>query len=128
MTVFTYGTRLSKFEAIVDDTTYIAQSKLPNGILPVEKDILCCMLYLLRPEKTKNQRTINEAADLLTLNLIEHWHLFNIYTIPVSSISLHKFHFRMINKKYTDIRCNEFKFCTFPTGIQRFQKNPQVVY
>ena len=107
MTVFTYGTRVSKFEVIVDDTTYIAQSELPDGILPVEKDILCCMLYLLRPEKTKNPRTINEAADVLTLNLIDHWHLFNIYTIPVSSISLRKFHFRMIlNKKYTNSRCN----------------------
>ena len=81
MAIFTYGEPISKYEKLVYDITYTEQFEFPNGTLPVEKDILCCMLYLLRPGKA--ERTVNEAAEILAYNLIEHWHLFNIYTIPV---------------------------------------------
>ena len=83
MSNFTYGEPISKYEKLVCDISYTEQLELPNGTLPVEKDILCCMLYLLRPGKA--ERTVDEAAEILTCNLIEHWQLFNIYTIPVTS-------------------------------------------
>ena len=83
MTNFTYSTQVAKYEKLVHDISYAAQSEFPNGTLPVEKDILCCMLYLLRPGKAEPERSINDAADILSFNLIDHWHLCNIYTIPV---------------------------------------------
>ena len=86
MTVFTYEKPTLKYEKLVSDVLYTEQYQLPNGILPVEKDILCSMLYLLRPGRV--DRTAKEAAEILAYNLLEHWHLFNIYTIPVSRINV----------------------------------------
>ena len=83
MTIFTYSTPVATPEKVVDDVSYVAQSEFPNGVLPVEKDILCCMLYLLRPGMAEPKRSINEAAEIVAFNLIEHWHLCSIYTIPV---------------------------------------------
>ena len=84
MTIFNYGKPILKYETSVHDVSYTAQAEFPNGTLPLEKDVMCFMLYLLRPGRSELERTINEAADILAFNLIEHWHLFNIYTIPVS--------------------------------------------
>jgi hypothetical protein len=72
----------SKTTKTVHDTIYVEQWELPTGKLPVEKDILCCLLYLLRPDRAgKALRSQQEAVKLLTHALIEHWHFCNVYTI-----------------------------------------------
>ena len=86
MTIFTYKTPSLRYETFVDDVSYTAQVDFVNGTLPLEKDVLCCMLYLLRPGREDQERSTNEAAEILAYNLIEHWHLLNIYTIPVSEM------------------------------------------
>ena len=72
----------SKCQKTLHDTVYTEQCELPIGKLPVQKDVVCCMLYLLRPDRAgKAIRTINEAALLLSNALVEHWHFCNVYTI-----------------------------------------------
>ena len=83
MAKFTYQKSHSKAEKIVHDVTYTEECELPTGKLPTEKDILCCMLYILRNDVT----TISEAAEILAYNLVAHWHLCNIYTIPVCNFN-----------------------------------------
>jgi hypothetical protein len=85
MTGFMYGKPILKYEKFVHDVSYTAQAEFPNGTLPLEKDVLCCMLYLHRPDRSETERIINVAAEILAYNLIEHWHLCNINTIPVSN-------------------------------------------
>ena len=41
------------------------------------------MLYLLRPSQTEPITTLDEAAQIVAANIVDHWSLFNIYTIPV---------------------------------------------
>ena len=81
--MFSYGISEVKYEQYVDDVKYTAQPEFPNGALPLEKDVLLCMLYLLRPDRSDPSRTLNEAAQIVAANLADHWTLFNIYTIPV---------------------------------------------
>ena len=53
----------SKSQKTINDTVYTEQCELPTGKLPVQKDILFCMLYLLRPDRAvKAMRTLQEAG------------------------------------------------------------------
>ena len=78
----TIVTTRSKCQKILHDTVCTEQCELPTGKLPVQKDVVCCMLYLLHTDLVgKAMSTINEAAVLLSNTLVEHWHFFNVYTI-----------------------------------------------
>ena len=88
MAKFIYNETEEEYERFVDDVKYTSQPEFPKGTLPLEKDILLCMLYLLRPDRLDSCRSTNEAAQILAANLIEHWTLFNIHTIPVSKYIL----------------------------------------
>ena len=72
----------SKCQKTLHDTVYTEQCDLPTGKLTVQKDVVCCMLYLLQPDQAgKAMQTINEATVLLSNALVEHWHFCNVYTI-----------------------------------------------
>ena len=78
----TIATTRSKCQKTLHDTVCTEQCELPTGKLPVQNDVVCCMLYLLRPDLAgKVMSMINEAAVLLSNTLVEHWHFFNAYTI-----------------------------------------------
>ena len=78
----TITTTRSKCQKTLHDTVYTEQCELPTGKLPVQKDVVCCMLSLLCPGRAgKAMRTINEAGVLLSNALVGHWHLWNVYTI-----------------------------------------------
>ena len=65
-------------KAIID-TMYNEQCELPIGKLPTEKDIICYMMYLLRPAiEGKLKRTVKDAAVLTTNALVEYWHFCNV--------------------------------------------------
>ena len=65
----TIATTRSKCQKTLHDTVYTEQCELPTEKLPVQKDVVCCMLYLLRPDRAgKAMRTINESAVLLSNN------------------------------------------------------------
>ena len=83
MAKFIYDKPEHIYEQYVDDVKYTAQPEFPKGTLPLEKDVLSCMLYLLRPSKTEPVSTLDEAAQIVAANIVDHWSLFNIYTIPV---------------------------------------------
>lgn len=72
----------SKAKKLILNSVYIEASDLPNGVLPTKKQVVECMLYLLRPSRAgKLQRTKDEAARILASALQEHWIYCNIYTI-----------------------------------------------
>jgi len=86
-------------QKVILDISYNEQCELPTGKLPTEKDILCCMMYLLRSVRTgKSKRTIKDAAVLMTTALVEHWNFCNVNTIDEKHII----------KKITNLY-NEFK-------------------
>ena len=75
-----YNTR-GKTQRIIGDEIYKELETLPLGVLPTKKDIVQCMLFLLRPENSgKTQRTIEDASFMVSCNLIDHWLYCNIYT------------------------------------------------
>ena len=48
---------------MIDDTVYSEQGELPTAKLPVQRDVVCCMLYLLRPDQAgKAMHMINETT------------------------------------------------------------------
>ena len=78
----TIATTRSKCQKTLHDTVCTEQCELPTGKMPVQKDVLCCMLYLLCPDLAgKAISTIIEVAALLSNTLVEHWYFFNVYTI-----------------------------------------------
>ena len=83
MANFIYNEHVQNYEQYVDNVKYTAQPEFPTGTLPLEKDVLSCMLYLLRPNQNEHKRTLNEAAEIVAANILDHWSLFKIYTIPV---------------------------------------------
>ena len=84
----------SRTQKTLQTTVYLEASDLPNGVLPTKKQVIECMLYLLRPSRAgKLQRSKTDAAQLLASALQDHWMYCNIYTI-------HKMH---ISKKIMDL-------------------------
>ena len=64
----------SKAKKYVSDIVYMEASDLPNGILPTKKQIIECMMYLLRSSRAGCvQRTYEDAAKLLASALVDHW-------------------------------------------------------
>ena len=77
----TIATTISNCQKTLHDTVHTEQCELPTGKQPVQKDVVCCLLHLLRPDRAgKAMHTINEAAVLLPSGLVEHWHFCNLYT------------------------------------------------
>ena len=78
----TIATTRSNCQKTLHDTVHTEQCELPTGKLPVQKDVVCCLLHLLRPDRAgKAIHTINESAVLLPNALVEHWHFCNVCTI-----------------------------------------------
>ena len=71
----------AKTQKTLSGTVYFENSALPPGLLPSKKNVIECMLYLMRKDRAgKEQRTVQEGAYLLAHILIEHWQNCNIYT------------------------------------------------
>ena len=76
----TIVTTRSKCQKTLRDTVYTEQWT-SNRETAISEDV-CCMLYLLHPDRARKvMHTINEAAVLLSNALAEHWHFCNVYTI-----------------------------------------------
>ena len=57
------ATTRSKCQKTLHDTVCTEQCELPTGKLSVQKNVVCCMLYLLRPDQAgKAMCTINKAT------------------------------------------------------------------
>ena len=94
----------SRARKILSGYVYNEASDLPNGILPTKKQIIECMMYLLRPSTAgKNQRSKEDAAKILASVLQDHWLYCNIYTIDK----------RYISKKILDL------YSRFQTNLNR---------
>ena len=72
----------AKVTSILGDTAYKEAEGLPNGVLPTKKQVVECMMYLLRPNRAGTvNRSREDAAKILSYVLVEHWEHCNIYTI-----------------------------------------------
>ena len=72
----------SKAKKVLCQSVYTEASDLPNGVLPTKKQVIECMLYLLRPSRAgKVQRSKEDAARILASAIQDHWMYCNIYTI-----------------------------------------------
>ena len=71
----------SSVQKQIDDVVYVPDSSFPNGKLPVEKVVIQAMMDLLEKEEGKPQRSMPDAAKILSKRLIEHWNFCTVYTI-----------------------------------------------
>ena len=66
-----------------------------------DKDVIESMLYLLRPERAgKNNRSIDEAANLLSYALMQQWEYCTVYTVNIKYIK------KRVIKLYNDFQNN----------------------
>ena len=64
----------SKAQKNLNGTLYHESTGFKPGVLPVKKDIIQSMMYLLAKGRAgKSQRTVDEAARLLAYITMEHW-------------------------------------------------------
>ena len=64
--------RRSTTEKYILEERYVEEFGLPNGRLPLQKSVIQVMLYLLRPGQPGRQKSANDAAHILSHNLVEH--------------------------------------------------------
>ena len=85
--IMDYRITRSKVIKTLHETVYTEASDLPRGVLPTKKQVIECMMYLLRPSRAgKLQRSKEDAAQLLSSALKDHWLYCNIYTITKNNI------------------------------------------
>ena len=67
-----YTTR-GKTQRRIGEEIYKESETLPLGVLPTKKDMIQCMLFLLRPENSgKTQRITEDACYIVASSLIEN--------------------------------------------------------
>ena len=64
----------------INGITYRPCEQLSIGVLPTKRNVLECMLYLMRPGAPGPQIKVEEASNILARNLTRHWGFANIYT------------------------------------------------
>ena len=94
------GRRRSATEKFLLEERYVEEFGLPNGRLPLEKTVIQAMMYALCPGQPGQQRSVNEAARVLSYSLIDHWHFCNVYTINISHVQ------EKIVRIYTEFKTN----------------------
>lgn len=69
-------------------TVYSESFNLPLGVLPSKKNVVECMVYLMRKDRAgKQQRTVQDGANLLAFILVQHWEYCNVYTITQLNVA-----------------------------------------
>ena len=59
--------------------SFTEKEEFPNGKLPVEKDVIEVMIYMLRPDRAGRLHiSIKEATSTLCYVLIDHWNFGQI--------------------------------------------------
>ena len=80
----------SKSKKTLGGVDYFEAPEFPSGKLPTKRDIIQNMLYLLRPRRAgQDQRSKNDAIQLLAEILQEHWLFCNLYTLSTKSVKKH---------------------------------------
>ena len=94
-----YTTR-GKTQRQIGEEIYKESETLHLGVLPTKKDIIQCMLFLLRPENSgKTQRTTKDACYIVASSLIKNWLYSNIYTKGVKHVK------KQIFELYEKFKC-----------------------
>ena len=89
----------SKAQKNLNGTLYHESTGFKPGVLPVKKDIIQSMMYLLAKGRAgKSQRTVDEAARLLAYITMEHWEYCTLYTVKIQHIQ------KKILKLYTTFK------------------------
>ena len=89
-----------KTQRRIGEEIYKELETLPFGVLPTKKDIIQCMLFLLRPENSgKTQRNAEDACYIVASSLIENWLYSNIYTKGVKDVK------KQIFELYKKFKC-----------------------
>ena len=82
MAVVIYKLRATRsmLKKYINGTCYTASEELSIDVLPTKRNVLECMIHILRPGNSGQQLKIHEASNLLARNLNRHWGFANIYT------------------------------------------------
>ena len=79
-TSFTARSTRSMVLRDINGITYRPCEQLSIGVLPTKRNVLECMLYLMRPGAPGPYIKVEEASNILARNLTRHWGFANIYT------------------------------------------------
>ena len=80
--------RRSKSKKVLAGEDFTERAEFPNGKLPVKKEVIEAMLYLLRSGRAgKEHRSVTEAASIVAYILIDHWTFCNIYTFTHTNVA-----------------------------------------
>ena len=67
--------------------SYIESNQLPIGVLPSKKQVVECMMYIMRQDRAgKSHMTVDDGAYLVACSLIDQWLYCNIYTVTLRVI------------------------------------------
>ena len=82
------STRSSVLKTLGNEN-YVECDSLPNGVLPLQKTIIECMLFLMRSDRAGlAQQNVKTASYTLAYVLVDHWNLCDIFTITVIADSV----------------------------------------
>ena len=77
----------TKTQKKICETVYTESSTLNPGVLPTKKNVVECLMCLLRKDRAgKQQRTVKDAINLMAYTLISHWEFCIIYTIHRTNV------------------------------------------
>lgn len=106
----------AKVTSILGDTAYKEAEGLPNGVLPTKKQVVECMMYLLRPNRAGTvNRSREDAAKILSYVLVEHWEHCNIYTIHERHVANK---ILVMYKQFSNLKKNRARY-TNASGIEK---------
>ena len=93
-------TTKGKTQRRIREEIYKKSETLPLGVLLTKKDIIQCILFLLRPENSgKTRRTTEDACYIVASSLIENWLYSTIYTKEVKHVK------KQIFELYKKFKC-----------------------
>ena len=91
----------TKTQKTICGTVYSESSALPPGVLPTKKNVVECLMYLMRKDRAgKQQRTVTDGINLMAYTLIAHWEFCNIYTIHRKNLV------QRLQRLYSDFKNN----------------------
>ena len=76
-----------KTQKKIGDVIYCEEESFSLGVLPTARDVVQCLLFLLRPDRSgRTQRTIEDARYMVVSTLVDQWLYCNIYTIGLKHV------------------------------------------